>query len=366
MGENKLQLLLKQEKEKRIKEKDDGFYKEPESNEDEITMEDYFSTSLLDYDNFNDNSWNTGVGLVAPNYPLFSEYLEGVSSGLYLFAAESNHGKTALMTNIAYDIAMHEPNNAFMMYYSLDDSKQEIIPRLIAMDKSIPIGVAAKPQRYQIKIDNGEENSSVYMEQLRLRTEAIEDFKKNNNRFKIEDVTKIKTIEDMEKHFNNVNIYLKSINSDYKLFLVIDSINDLRFKNKKFSNQVEKHSEVARQVKIWAKEYDIPIFASIHLRKLNANRRPTLDDLKESTEYVYEASVVFLLFNDVSKNKGNANIYTLNTDGSKNPVIEIDWAKNKKSSFKGITFTSFAPHLSKAIEMDKESGKRFEAIIYGQ
>ena len=63
-------------------------------NEDKIVMEDYYNDSLDDYDNFDKRAWSKGKGYVAPNYPIFTNKLEGVDEGLYIFAGESNGGKT--------------------------------------------------------------------------------------------------------------------------------------------------------------------------------------------------------------------------------------------------------------------------------
>ena len=120
-------------------------------------------------------------------------------------------------------------------------------------------------------------------------------------------------------------------------------------------------------LKEWSTTLNIPIFGSRHLSKLKQNRRPILDDLKDSNEYVYEASVVWLIYNDVSKNKEASTIFSTQEGVSeKQPVIEIDWAKNKKSSYKGRTYTYFSPNYSKTVECDRDLTKRFDALIYSK
>ena len=46
-------------------------------------------------------------------YPYITEKLEGLDSGLYLFAGKPNHGKSALMLNMMYDLCSNEENNLF-------------------------------------------------------------------------------------------------------------------------------------------------------------------------------------------------------------------------------------------------------------
>ena len=81
---------------------------------------------------------------------------------------------------------------------------------------------------------------------------------------------------------------------------------------------------------------------------------------------MYEASVVWLVYNDVSKNKAAAKISWNDKDaeGNLGAIIELDWAKNKKSSYKGRTFNMFKPYYSLCKECPKDDCKRYDAFIY--
>lgn len=331
----------------------------------EVPMEDFFATTEDELDEFDEHSQNKGEGYKVPNFPIFEKRMEGLEAGLYIFAGESNSGKSAIMSNLLYDIATHEENNLFGVYFSLDDSRNEIYPRIIAMNELIPIGVASKPQRYQKKIENAEEGSATYQEWLEKRQEGIQRLKDLKHRFKVVDGNKVKYAEQIYDFINKAKIYLKAIDPDYNMIVAIDALNDIRFSTKKLNPGNEINSEIARVTKDWAVEFDIPVFGSCHLRKLNANRRPVLDDLKESGEYIYESSVTFLVHNDVSKNKQAANIY-YNAEGvdEKMPVLELDWAKNKKSSYKGRTYHYFTPEMSKLNECQEDVMKRYDALVY--
>jgi replicative DNA helicase len=334
-------------------------------NKDDIPVGDFFETTIDDYNQFDTFSWNKGEGYKLPNYPMIDEKLEGLDEGLYLFAAEANVGKSAVMLNIMFDACTFPENKLFGIYYSLDDSKYDIIPRVIAMDQMIPISAVSKPQRYQSVIDKAEENSALYQNFLNKRKIGLENLKTKNNMFKIEDGNRIKTAEDMFLHMKQLQLYIKSIDPQANIIVAIDAVDDVRFASKFFNSTTDRHAEIARVIKEWSTELHIPIFGSRHLSKLRQNRRPTLDDLKDSNEYVYEASVVWLLYNDVSKNKRGANIFSTE-DGveGKQPIIEMDWAKNKKSSFKGRTYNYFTPEYSKVTECNKDVMKRFDALIY--
>lgn len=331
----------------------------------EARMEDFFATARKDYEAFDIKAWSKGSGYSLPNYPEIEERLEGLDSGLYLFAGESNTGKSALMMNLMFDIVQHEENKLYGIYYSLDDSKDEIIARVIAMDELIPIGLVAKPQRYQERVDNAEEGASVYQNLLEKRNNAVQRFKEGGHFFKVEDSTRIRSGDELLEHMKRIQVYVKAIDPEANIIVGIDSVYDVRFKDQRFSSVEEKNAYTAQQIKEWTVDLDIPIFGSCHLRKLNANRRPTLDDLKNSSEYVYEASVVWLVHNDVSKNSESASVfYHQEEHEEKRPILEMDWKKNKKSSYKGRSYLFFVPEFSKTREADKESSDRFDALVY--
>ncbi len=337
-----------------------------EGNKEALVFKDFISTTDEDLDFFEEQSWKKGDGYKAPGFPMVTEALEGLDEGLYLVAGESNSGKTAWMMNLVHDLCIHSDNKLFGIYYTLDDTKNDVIPRIVAMTESIPIGVVAKPQRYQNLIDAGEENSIVYQTYLNQRTEGLNKLRTNKNHFKIEDGSVIKSAEDMFAHMKQLQLYIKSIDPEMNIIVAIDSVDDIRFATQHFGNTTDKHAAVARTIKEWSTELHIPIFGSRHLKKLGKTNRPTLDDLKDSNEYVYEASVVFLVHNDVSKNKQGATVfYQTNECPEKLPVLEIDWAKNKKSSFKGRTFCYFIPNFSKMTECGENEAKRFNQLVYG-
>lgn len=341
------------------------------TDKNEIQMQNFYESSIDDINEFDAASKKKKEGYKLPNFKSIEDSLEGIDEGLYLFAGESNGGKTAMACNILWDACTYAPNKLYGLYISLDDSSNDVYPRIIAMDQKIPIGVCAKPGRYQSKIDNCEEGSAAYVELLKKREAGIEHLKELKNMFKLVDSRTIKNGEQIKDLIRKVQRFVRSQDIENNIIVVIDSLNDIRFEDLKTSNTKDMHDFIAKEVKSWSVEFGIPIFGTSHLRKLNSSRgisrRPSLEDLKESSEYVYEASVVWLINNDVSKNKQGANIfYQIENSVEKLPVIEMDWAKNKKSSFKGRTYSCFIPNQSRAIECNDELSNRFDALIYQQ
>ena len=160
---------------------------EKPKDESKVEMIDFWGTVADQYDEFDKAAWNKGNGYSAPNSPIFTEKIEGLDTGLYMFAGEANMGKTAIAVNLLWDFCTNPDNKLFGLYFSLDDSSQEVIPRIIAMDQHIPISIAAKPKRYQNLIDQGDERAEYYADLMEKREAGIEHLKELASHFRIED-----------------------------------------------------------------------------------------------------------------------------------------------------------------------------------
>lgn len=327
---------------------------------------DFFNNMIHDIDAFEEEAWSNKTGYVSPSFPSFTEGLEGWSPGFYVWCGPSNHGKTAMLLNVMEDLCAYEDNKLFGIFYSLDDTRNRVIPRIVAMRENIPISIVAKPARYNQMIEEGHPDASNMYKQLQKRSKGLENLKKDSNKMVIFESEEIETIEDIYEKTEQIYHYIKSIDSEMNIIIGIDSLKDIVIKDSLKLTANERIDIVAKKVKDLSKKFNCITFSSMHLRKLNGARRPTVDDIKDSNVLEYESDVCFLVYNDVSKNKQSAKIYYKDSEESieKKPVIEIDWAKNKMSSYKGVTFCNFAPDYNKCIEANEDASFRYNAILY--
>jgi len=329
---------------------------------------DVFEASRQYIDDFENACQNEGTGYEAPNFPIWSEKMEGLMNGFYIFAGYSNSGKSATCMNLAMDYALNEDNHLYLIYYSLDDTKEDIYSRIIAMKYRLPISVIRKPKRYEKMIEEGKENTALYQKQLDLRKKAVEDIKKFSHKFMVKDGEEIDCIEKMLNHAKMVKSYLQTRDPQANILVVIDSLMDINIDSQNYREEKDRNTAISKLVKKYATtELKCPIFGTAHVRK-NSGRRITISDLKESGRYEYDARAVFLITNDVSRNGQNAEIYFTqgNDDITKHPVLEIYWSKNKTSSFKERTYCYFSPETSLAIEVKKEQAEEYDSIIYAE
>lgn len=337
---------------------------------DEIRQEDYYELAKKVYEDFEVESKKRGTGYICPNFPFFNSKIEGLLPGLYFFAGRSNHGKTAFMLNLVWDYCQYEKNHLFGLYYTLDDTLYDVVPRLISMLEDIPVSVSSKPARYEeivAKIDTlpdekkkEAEDFGIALEKRRL---GLNKLKKSNKHFFIIDSNTVTGLEQIIKHAKTVQQYVKEKDPKNNIIVCIDSFSDLQYNNRRFSNADEKYRQISLELKKFATELNIPIFGSAHLKKRNDTKRPILDDLKDTNRFIYDASAVFLLHNDVSENKQNASIFW-GEPPNLLPIIEINWAKNKRSSYKGNSYCYFLPEYSKTVECSLEDMKRYDSLLY--
>ena len=358
-----------------------------------VEAEEFFETTIPQYETFDEESWKKGQGYCTKTFPIFDKAMEGLENGMFLFAGPSNHGKTAILQELLMSYALNEDNNLFGIYFSLDDGADKIIPRIIASNiwrtpeyqrereeaeqthldppfPSIPITVVSKPSRYKDALDAGDVPdgmASTYEEYLRLRENGLAWLKTTNERFKIVDRSKIHNGEQMLDYCQKLQAYVRAQHGDNANIIVgIDSLSDIEWDSKRFNTEKEKNDYCSSKIKEWSiTTLGCPIFGSIHLRKTDPKKRPTVMDIKESGRWIYEASLAFIVYNDIAQNRQTAGVF-YQSEGSEffKPVIELHWAKNKQSSFKGMTFCYFDTPNGRVWECSEEATEHYSQIIY--
>jgi replicative DNA helicase len=305
-------------------------------------------------DRVDEYSWNKGLnGGLDWGFEQFNEAFEGLQPGLILIGAGPNVGKSALCLQLGWQIALANKDfdashvqRAYVLYFSLDDNDTEILPRVVALDQGIPIGVVKSPAKFE---------QMGYVGDLVRRKEGIARLKANADVFKLIDGNyRMPSGEvfgnSVEKIEQVVEYHVRGLNQSgipYKLVVFIDNFHDISVEKRlQTSDTNEKWQYIAERISGLCTVYDIPVICTSEMRKLNGARRPVADDIRESVKLSYEAKAILTCYNEVGI-RGDAATISWDCDGEKKPILEVMVAKNKYGTYKKRMFFNFDPGMSR-------------------
>ena len=278
----------------------------------------------------------------------------GIKNGFVIIAADSNVGKTALLSQLEHQIVTNN-ENAYVMSFSLDDPMNDKIPRVIASRNKVLVNAVKTPTNY-----------SQYPLMLARRLQGLNTLREETDRYAIYDSTFSSFIEDIENEIKTKQEYFKLHNIDKQIVVTIDNFHDLCVKNTKFTGENEKYDFIAQWCSDLATLLEIPLICSGELKKTNSTNRPVSDDIRTAVKIKYEAKAILLVYNEVHYKEEGAKIY-FNRKGieKKQPILEVHFSKNKMSTFKGRLFYEFYPDLSMLVPVNSDRTKSFLNTIYG-
>jgi replicative DNA helicase len=262
---------------------------------------------------------NLALGYCLTKFVKLSDNISGIQPGFYIIGAETNVGKTALLTNLFLDLMTTEPNMTGL-YFSLDDSRSVIVNRFLAIKSGIPINDVQRPHgdvAKQAKID------SVY--------DKLRDWDAKG-RLVLKDQAEISHIGALENE-----IRARAQESDGRLFVVIDGLYNLEI-GKEYGDQRAKNIDRANRIKGIVDTYNIPIIVTGELRKRGVDakdRPPVIDDLMETGKFAYNANMVWLLYPENRED----------FDNSDKVVLKLKYAKNKLSDYRKTQDLEFTKAL---------------------
>lgn len=307
-------------------------------------------------------SWKRGeIGGLDWGFDSLNKAFAGLNTGLHMIAAQSNVGKSAFCMQLSWQIIRanrvldeKHKKKAYVLYFSLDDNVNEILPRFIAIDQKIPINAIRFPKKYQ--------HDETMMQRM---DEGYKHLEESESSFGLSDVNDGSSIEHVEATCEKYAFELRKVDPDYQLVVFIDNFHDVTVDSVKFgTDSNSKFDYIADHLSRLCTKLDIPIICTGEFRKLNGNRRPINDDIKETGKIVYEAKAIILAYNEVGIRGQQAGCFWQDDQtGDKMPVFEADIRKNKFGSFKGRTFFEFMPAMSYFKEVPEAGCKHYNQMI---
>lgn len=309
-------------------------------------------------------SWARGeLGGLDFGFESLNKAFEGLNTGITLVAGVSNIGKSGFLLKLGWSImnankviTEKTPYKAFVIYFSLDDSNNELMPRIVSIDQRIKINAVRSPKKYQ-------ENKTI-MEKREQGFKNLRDSALGIAMLDLNDGTSIEYIEETIKRYKDE---LEVVDPGaYKIVVIIDNFYDITIDAKGYAEENARIEFLATELTNISVKYDSPVICSAEFRKINSFKRPQRDDIKSSGKLAYEAKAILLCHSDVGVKQDQASVYWELQEGTelrKMPVYEVQIDKNKFSAAKNKLFFRFTPEFSDFEEAGEDESRRYMTMI---
>jgi replicative DNA helicase len=201
-------------------------------------------------------------------------------SDLIVIAARPSMGKTAIMLNMALNIATKADQGA-VLYFSLEMGKEQLVDRLLAAEAGVDAW----------KLRTGEGLTDEDFEKLSAGMGALAEAP-----IFIDDTSGI-TVSDLR-------MKARRLHHQHPLAVIVVDYLQLMSGGSRYAamaNRVQEISEISRSLKILARELNVPIVAASQLSRSVENRSPQipqLADLRESGSIEQDADIVAFLYRE--------------------------------------------------------------------
>jgi replicative DNA helicase len=202
---------------------------------------------------------------------------------LIIIAARPSMGKSALVTNIAENVALHKTDPRPVALFSLEMSEAELAQRFIA-------------SRARIKGDDLRKGRLKEERKWRLVLDAAEDY--SNAPLHLDDSSDIGILEIRAKARR---LHSQMMSQYGGLGLIIVDYLQLMRPDGRVESRVEQVSQMSRGLKILARELKVPVIALSQLSRgveSRTDKRPLLSDLRESGAFEQDADLVVFIYRD--------------------------------------------------------------------
>ena len=248
--------------------------------------------------------------------------LDDLTNGLHagqmiIVAARPAVGKSTLALDLCRAASIH--NNLSSVFFSLEMTKSEITMRLLSAEAKVPLN----------HIRNGQLSEDDWTKLAR----------------KMGEVSSAPVFIDDSPNMTMMEIRAKArrLKQRHDLRLVVIDYMQLMTSGKKVESRQLEVSEFSRQIKLLAKELEVPIIALSQLNRgpeQRSDKRPMLSDLRESGSLEQDADMVILLHRE--------DLYE--RESTRPGEADLIVAKHRNGPTRDIT-VAFQGHYSRFVDM---------------
>ncbi len=248
--------------------------------------------------------------------------LDDLTNGLHagqmiIVAARPAVGKSTIALDLCRAASIH--NNLASVFFSLEMTKSEITMRLLSAEAKVPLN----------HIRNGQLSEDDWTKLAR----------------KMGEVSSAPVFIDDSPNMTMMEIRAKArrLKQRHDLRLVVIDYMQLMTSGKKVESRQLEVSEFSRQIKLLAKELEVPIIALSQLNRgpeQRSDKRPMLSDLRESGSLEQDADMVILLHRE--------DLYE--RESTRPGEADLIVAKHRNGPTRDIT-VAFQGHYSRFVDM---------------
>ncbi len=263
---------------------------------------------------------NREAGLygVPTGFADLDDLTNGLHSGqMIIVAARPAVGKSTLALDLCRAASIH--NNLTSVFFSLEMTRSEITMRLLSAEAKVPLN----------HIRNGQLSEDDWTKLAR----------------KMGEISSAPVFIDDSPNMTMMEIRAKArrLKQRHDLRLVVIDYMQLMTSGKKVESRQLEVSEFSRQIKLLAKELEVPIIALSQLNRgpeQRSDKRPMLSDLRESGSLEQDADMVVLLHRE--------DLYE--RESTRPGEADLIVAKHRNGPTRDIT-VAFQGHYSRFVDM---------------
>ncbi len=263
---------------------------------------------------------NREAGLygVPTGFADLDDLTNGLHSGqMIIVAARPAMGKSTLALDLCRAASIH--NNLTSCFFSLEMTRSEITMRLLSAEAKVPLN----------HIRNGQMSDDDWTKLAR----------------KMGEVSSAPMFIDDSPNMTMMEIRAKArrLRQRHDLRLIVIDYLQLMTSGKKVESRQLEVSEFSRQIKLLAKELEVPIIALSQLNRgpeQRGDKRPMMSDLRESGSIEQDADMVVLLHRDDVYEK----------ESTRPGEADLIVAKHRNGPTRDIT-VAFQGHYSRFVDM---------------
>jgi hypothetical protein len=323
---------------------------------------------------------NAVVGFKLPLLPELANCFAGgkdwAADTLMMLGGPENSGKSSYMVYKALNVAAAHENDAIVIYFSIDDSAGDILPKFIAgancmlqnkvstaLEEELLIGAIINPAHWT-KLRNLTNSQTDVM--LRRRAAAF-DYIRNlmlNERLVIKDATD-------GANLNYVDATLRYYRSRYpykRILAVLDNTHNLGDYSSGNIDMREKYTRIADRMNNITNRYHVCFLTSVEYRKQTSGitvgkgraRKtfPSNDDIAECRSFKYRAKWIGHIYNDMHSKQEEYDTFHIHPVTLTHlPRIFLLHGKTKINGFKGMSVLDFFPGQSAFRWVDEQVAK---------